>query len=112
MKLIIEIIKELVMLTVLTIISTLLLLFFFYLISFTINNCYEGSKTFEYEDLDGNKGIANNCQYSDAERYGRKGGQGQPICFVDNKVVSVKWYEDKTEYIKCNKVFKEELGWK
>lgn len=67
------------------------------------NNCYNGKQVFEYEDLDGNKGIANNCQYSDANQYAKRGGQGQPICFVGNKTIAVKWYEDKTEYKNCYK---------
>ena len=71
------------------------------------NSCYKGEKVFEYEDLNGNKGIANNCQYSDAKKYARKGGQGQPICFVGKKVITVKWYEDKTKYMNCYKsIFK------
>ena len=68
------------------------------------NNCYKGSKIFEYEDLDGNKGIASNCQFSDAENHYKKGGQGQPICFVDKRIIVVKWYEDKTEYGNCAKI--------
>lgn len=71
------------------------------------NNCYRGEKVFEYEDLDGNKGIASTCQYSDANQYAKKGGQGQPICFVGNKTIAVKWYEDKTEYKNCYKIMFE-----
>lgn len=67
------------------------------------NDCYKGKKIFEYEDIDGNTGIAHNCQFSDAEYYSRKGGQGQPICFVGKKVIVVKWYEDKTKYGNCYK---------
>ena len=67
------------------------------------NNCYKGERIFEYEDIDGNIGIAHNCQYSDAKYHYRKGGQGQPICFVDKKVIVVKWYEDKTKYENCYK---------
>lgn len=68
------------------------------------NNCYKGDKIFEYEDIDGNKGIAYHCQFSDADYNYKKGGQGQPICFVGNKVITVKWYEDKTEYGSCAKI--------
>ena len=67
------------------------------------NDCYNGNQIFEYEDLDGNIGTANHCQYSDAKYYARKGGQGQPICFIDKKTIVVKWYEDKTEYENCYK---------
>lgn len=67
------------------------------------NNCYEGKRIFEYEDIDGNTGIAHNCQFSDAKDHYRKGGQGQPICFVGKKVIVVKWYEDKTKYENCYK---------
>ena len=69
------------------------------------NDCYEGERIFEYEDIDGNTGIAHNCQFSDAEYYYKKGGQGQPICFVGKKVIVVKWYEDKTKYENCYKYF-------
>ena len=68
------------------------------------NNCYKGPKMFEYEDIDGNKGTASNCQFSDADDYYRKGGQGQPICFVGKRVIVVKWYEDRTEYGSCAKI--------
>lgn len=104
----VEAIKSIVEYIGLFIISALILvgcLFLFFLMS---NNCYKGSRIFEYEDLDGNKGIANNCQYSDADQYGKKGGQGQPICFVNKKIITVKWYEDKTEYMSCYKVLKGE----
>ena len=67
------------------------------------NNCYEGKRIFEYEDIDGNIGIAQSCQFSDAKDHYRKGGQGQPICFVGKKVIVVKWYEDKTKYENCYK---------
>ena len=68
-----------------------------------MNNCYKGNKIYEYEDIDGNKGTASNCQFSDANDHYKKGGQGQPICFVDKRVIAVKWYEDKTEYMNCFK---------
>ena len=68
------------------------------------NNCYKGNKIYEYEDIDGNKRTTNNCQFSDADDYYRKGGQGQPICFVGKRVIVVKWYEDKTEYGNCFKM--------
>lgn len=68
----------------------------------TQNTCYEGSKVFEYEDLDGNIGTAYNCQYTD--RQARSGGMGQPICFVRNKIIAVKQYEDKTQYKSCRKL--------
>lgn len=78
---------------------------FILIIMFTIlpfsNNCYKGERIFEYEDMDGNTGIAHNCQYSDAKDNYKKGGQGQPICFVGKKVIVVKWYEDKTKYENC-----------
>ena len=87
------------------------IIFFILVIIFVVfpfsNNCYNGQKIFEYEDLDGNIGTAYNCQYSDASQYARKGGQGQPICFVGNKRIAVKWYEDKTEYKNC---FKNLMG--
>lgn len=67
------------------------------------NNCYKGNKIYEYEDIDGNKGNAYHCQYSDAKDHYRKGGQGQPICFVGKRVIVVKWYEDKTKYMNCFK---------
>lgn len=67
------------------------------------NTCYKGEKVFEYEDLNGNIGTAYQCQYSDADYHYKKGGQGQPICFVGNKIVAVKWYEDKTHYMNCFK---------
>ena len=67
------------------------------------NNCYKGERIFEYEDIDGNTGIAHNCQFSNDKVYYRKGGQGQPICFVGKKVIVVKWYEDKTKYENCYK---------
>lgn len=67
-----------------------------------INNCYEGSKIFEYEDLNGNIGTASDCQYTDKES--RSGGMGEPICFVGNKVIAVKWYEDKTQYKSCKEI--------
>lgn len=67
------------------------------------DNCYEGKRIFEYEDIDGNIGTAHNCQFSDAKDHYRKGGQGQPICFVGKKVIVVKWYEDKTKYENCYK---------
>lgn len=80
-------------------------------ITFTVmpfkNDCYNGNKIYEYEDINGNKGTASNCQYSDAGEYSRKGGQGQPICFVGKKVIAVKWYEDKTEYGNCFKMLGE-----
>lgn len=66
------------------------------------NICYKGNKIFNYEDMNGNIGIAYDCQYSD--KGSRSGGQGQPICFADNKVIAVKWYEDKTEYGNCAKI--------
>ena len=68
-----------------------------------VNNCYKGNKIYEYEDIDGNKGTASNCQFSDANNHYRKGGQGQPICFIGKKVIVVKWDEDKTEYGNCFK---------
>ena len=71
------------------------------------NNCYKGNKIYEYEDIDGNKGTASNCQFSDADNHYRKGGQGQPICFVGKKVIVVKWYEDKTKYGNCFKMLGE-----
>ena len=67
------------------------------------NNCYNGEKVFEYEDINGNIGTAHHCQYSDAEYHYKKGGQGQPICFVGKKIIAVKWYEDKTQYMNCFK---------
>ena len=73
------------------------------------NNCYVGNKIIEYEDMNGNIGIASNCQFSDADDYYRKGGQGQPICFIGKRVIVVKWYEDKTNYKNCFTAFKEEL---
>ena len=73
------------------------------------SDCYKGSRIFEYEDIDGNKGTASNCQFSDADNYYRKGGQGQPICFVGKKVIAVKWYEDKTEYGSCAKIIFDDL---
>ena len=96
-------------LTLLKIISCAIgLMFVFCLLMFlcmlTQNNCYKGSKIFEYEDIDGNKGTASNCQFSDADNHYRKGGQGQPICFVGKKVIAVKWYEDRTEYGICAKI--------
>lgn len=75
---------------------------FFTLIMLTQDNCYKGSKVFEYEDLDGNIGTAYYCQYTD--RQARSGGMGDPVCFVGNKVVVVKWYEDKTQYKSCKKL--------
>lgn len=66
------------------------------------NDCYKGSKIFEYEDLNGNIGTASNCQYTDKEN--RSGGMGEPICFVGAKVIAVKWYEDKTQYGSCKKM--------
>lgn len=73
-----------------------------FLIMLTQNNCYKGSKVFEYEDLDGNIGTAYNCQYTD--RQARSGGMGQPVCFVGNKIIAVKQYEDKTQYESCRKL--------
>jgi hypothetical protein len=72
------------------------------LIMLPFNNCYEGSKIFEYEDLNGNIGTASNCQYTDKEN--RSGGMGEPICFVGAKVIAVKWYEDKTQYGSCKEM--------
>ena len=72
------------------------------LIMLPFNNCYEGSKIFEYEDLNGNIETASNCQYTDSEN--RRGGMGEPICFIGNKVIAVKWYEDKTQYGSCKKM--------
>lgn len=80
------------------------ILFCIFMIFPFANNCYQGSKIFEYEDLDGNIGTAYHCQYSDAENYYRKGGQGQPICFAGKKRIAVKWYEDKTKYDNCWKL--------
>lgn len=74
------------------------------LIMLTQNNCYKGSKVFEYIDLDGNIGTAYNCQYTDKNRQFRSGGMGQPVCFVGNKVIAVKQYEDKTQYESCRKL--------
>jgi len=71
------------------------------------NNCYKGNKIYEYEDINGNNGVATNCQFSDADNHYRKGGQGQPICFVGKRVIAVKWYEDKTEYGNCFKMLGE-----
>lgn len=81
------------------IIITFIVLF---LLMLTQNTCYEGSKVFEYEDLDGNIGTAYNCQYTDKQA--RSGGMGQPVCFVGNKIIAVKQYEDKTQYESCRKV--------
>lgn len=75
---------------------------FFTLIMLTQTICYKGSKVFEYEDLNGNIGTAYSCQYTDKSY--RSGGMGEPICFVGNKVVVVKWYEDKTQYESCRKL--------
>lgn len=79
------------------------MLFIIFLVFPFSNNCYVGNKVYEYEDVNGNIGTAYHCQFSDASEYARKGGQGQPICFVDKKVISVKWYEDKTKYENCYK---------
>lgn len=73
-----------------------------FLLMLTQNTCYEGSKVFEYEDLDGNIGTAYNCQYTDKSY--RSGGMGQPVCFVGNKIIAVKQYEDKTQYESCGKL--------
>lgn len=86
---------------------TVLCLFVVFCVMPFSNNCYKGNKMYEYEDIDGNKGIASNCQFSDADKHYRKGGQGQPICFVGKKVIVVKWYEDKTEYGNCFKMLGE-----
>lgn len=75
------------------------------LIMLPFNNCYKGSKIFEYEDLNGNIGTASNCQYTDKED--RSGGMGEPICFVGTKVIAVKWYEDKTQYGSCKEMIFE-----
>lgn len=94
-------------LTILISIGIALLLFiaiglFIFITILPQNNCYKGNKIFDYEDMNGNIGTAYNCQYSD--RSYRSGGQGQPICFVDNKTIAVKWYEDKTKYGNCAKI--------
>ena len=73
-----------------------------------INTCYKGDRVYEYEDLNGNIGTASACQFSDAGNYSKKGGQGQLICFAGNKVIAVKWYEDKTKYGNCYKMLGEE----
>lgn len=87
----------------LIIVMIVFILFIIFAVFPFVNNCYNGKQVFEYEDLDGNKGTANTCQYSDAGQYAKRGGQGQPICFVGNKTIAVKWYEDKTEYKNCYK---------
>ena len=73
-------------------------------IMLTQNNCYKGSRVFEYIDIDGNIGTAYDCQYTDRNRQLRSGGMGQPVCFVGNKVIAVKQYEDKTQYKSCRKI--------
>lgn len=75
---------------------------FFTLIMLTQDNCYKGSKVFEYEDLNRNIGTAYNCQYTDKSY--RSGGMGDPVCFVGNKIIAVKQYEDKTQYESCRKL--------
>lgn len=85
-------------------VGIIVMLIFFTLIILTQNNCYKGSKVFEYIDLDGNIGTAYNCQYTDKNRQYRSGGMGQPVCFVGNKVIAVKQYEDKTQYESCRKI--------
>ena len=103
-----ETIKNIVEYIGLFVIALLIFIVGMFLLFLTSNNCYKGSKIFEYEDLNGNTGIADNCQYSDAQYYGRKGGQGQPICFIDKRIIVVKWYEYKTKYMSCYKIVKGE----
>lgn len=103
-----ETIKDIFEYIGLFIISLLIFIGGMFLLFLSSNNCYRGSKIFEYEDLNGNTGIADNCQYSDAQYYGRKGGQGQPICFIGKRIITVKWYEDKTKYMSCYKTLKGE----
>lgn len=86
----------------LTMIAFIVIIVFFVLTMLGQDNCYKGSKIFKYEDLNGNIGTAYNCQYTDKSN--RSGGMGEPICFTGNKVVAVKWYEDKTQYKSCRKI--------
>lgn len=86
----------------LIILGFILFLIIMSLIILPQNNCYKGSRIFEYEDLNGNIGTAENCEYTDKQGY--SGGMGEPVCFIGKKVIAVKWYEDKTEYGKCYKI--------
>lgn len=99
---ILNVILKIILWIVGMIISFIIVAIFFSLIMLTQDNCYEGSKIFKYEDLNGNIGMAYNCQYTDKSH--RSGGMGEPICFAENKVVVVKWYEDRTQYKSCKKI--------
>lgn len=49
-------------------------------------------ETYEYIDLDNNKGLARECSYKFQGNY--SGGQGTPVCVLEDKtVIQVKQYK-------------------
>lgn len=78
------------------------------MIIFTIILCISGYiydknyiHYYKYIDWDNNEGIAISCQFSDKDNNNRNGGQGNPICKLeDGTIVSVKSYKYIEEKIK------------
>lgn len=49
---------------------------------------------YKYIDLDNNEGIAKYCQFSDENPRTHSGGQGMPICVLDDgTIIAVKQYK-------------------
>lgn len=49
---------------------------------------------YKYVDLDNNEGIAKHCQFSDNSARTHSGGQGMPICELDDgTIIAVKQYK-------------------
>lgn len=80
---------------------------FFIFVILSVIFCFSNVEinTYEYIDLDGNKGLAKECSYKFKENY--SGGQGSPVCILeDETVIQVKQYK-LIDYRLC-KVYDEE----